>query len=319
MGKLGTDAIDQIHIVGRVVGTFSFLGSISIICCYIAFPALRKLAFTLVLFMSIADVMAAVGDFLAPDGTRCSTCLAQAYLNSIFDLSSVLWTSCITHCLYRAIRHRDAEVYKYQTRYHAFSWGVPILLAIVPQFANAYGLENGRCWIMSTYPSIRFLQFYVPLWLVISYNFAHIVLLMRHLYALTHRPSTADSSQVRGEVQFFWRLALYPVVLVVCWTPGTINRIHNSVRPDNPVYGLYMAQAIMGSSQGLFNSLVYGLSPGVRAHLSNAFKKLLGKVGVRSASAVGPDGPDELELSKLQAENGENEAGDAQLITPQKV
>jgi len=54
-----------------VVGTFSFLGSISIICCYIAFPALRKLAFTLVLFMSIADVMAAVGDFLAPDGTRC--------------------------------------------------------------------------------------------------------------------------------------------------------------------------------------------------------------------------------------------------------
>jgi len=30
--------------------------------------------------------------------------------------------------------------------------------------------------------------------------------------------------QVRGEVQFFWRLALYPVVLVVCWTPGTINR-----------------------------------------------------------------------------------------------
>ena len=33
--------------------------------------ALQKLAFRLVLFLSIADLSAALGDFLAPDGSRC--------------------------------------------------------------------------------------------------------------------------------------------------------------------------------------------------------------------------------------------------------
>jgi hypothetical protein len=38
--------------------------------------------------MSAADVGSAVGDFLTPSEDSCAVCLAQAYLNSIFNLSS---------------------------------------------------------------------------------------------------------------------------------------------------------------------------------------------------------------------------------------
>ena len=84
--------------------------------------------------------------------TRCNTLQHTAthtYTHTYINTHTHTHTHrCITHCLYRAIRHRDAEVYKYQTRYHAFSWGMPILLAILPQFANAYGLENGRLFFL---------------------------------------------------------------------------------------------------------------------------------------------------------------------------
>jgi len=256
--------------------------------------------------MSIADVLASSGNFLIPDDDRCSTCLVQAYMHSIFGLSSVLWTSCITHSLNRAIRHTQQEHNDstYQVRYHLFAWGVPILLAFLPQFWHAYGLENGRCWIMSTYPILRFVQFYIPLWLVVTYNVVRIALLFRHLFSLSHPSPSAEMGErrisvvdlrlmptaprelghallfveVQGEVSSYWRLALYPAVLVLCWTPGTINRLHNSYQPDEPNFGLHMAQAILGDSQGLLNSVVYGSSPGVRAHLAIALAALMSKI-----------------------------------------
>ena len=38
--------------------------------------------------MSIADIGGAIGDFLTPSEDTCGVCLAQAYLNSMFNLSS---------------------------------------------------------------------------------------------------------------------------------------------------------------------------------------------------------------------------------------
>ena len=268
--------IARIDAVDKAVGALSFIGSLSIIACYFAFPSLQKLAFTLVLFLSIADVLAAIGDFIAPNDSACAPCLVQAYFRSVFDLASVLWTACITHCLFRAIRHRDTNVERFQLRYHAFSWGLPVVLALVPQFANAYGYENGGCWIMSTHPSLRFLQFYVPLWIVIGYNVYHMATLVSHLRELTQNADT----------QFFWRLALYPVILIVCWTPGTVNRIHNSLNPLRPNFGLYVAHAVMGSSQGLLNCLVYGLSPGVRSNLVAVVRDLLNRCGFAGGSGA---------------------------------
>jgi hypothetical protein len=47
--------------------------------------------------------------------------------------------------------------------------------------------------------------------------------------------------QVRGDLRDFWRLALYPVVLVVCWLPGTINRVNNSLHPGTPMHARMFA------------------------------------------------------------------------------
>ena len=103
-----TDLINAAEITASV---FSFLGSGMIMICYFLFPDLRKFAFRLVFFLSLSDWVAAVAGFLTPvnrDGLlNCGVCLCQAWLLSIFELSSVLWTACISHCLYRVVIHHD--------------------------------------------------------------------------------------------------------------------------------------------------------------------------------------------------------------------
>ena len=37
----------------------------------------------------------------------------------------------------------------------------------------------------------------------------------------------------------------HQLILIISWIPGSINRIHNTVDPNNPVFGLFAFQAIV--------------------------------------------------------------------------
>mmetsp|Transcript_22581 Transcript_22581/g.53362 ORF Transcript_22581/g.53362 Transcript_22581/m.53362 type:complete len:142 (-) Transcript_22581:719-1144(-) len=89
-GALSEDEIRTVLTVELVVNSLSIIGSSFIIACWICFPSLRKFAFTLVLYLSISDVMGGFAALLSPGDDTCgATCLFQAYLVSIFGLSSV--------------------------------------------------------------------------------------------------------------------------------------------------------------------------------------------------------------------------------------
>ena len=60
------------------------------------------------------------------------------------------------------------------------------------------------------------------------------------------------------------RLQFYPLILVICWFWGTVNRLQNAFSPDNAVYWLYFMQGTFRSLQGLLNAVAYGAQPQVR-------------------------------------------------------
>mmetsp|Transcript_16753 Transcript_16753/g.40094 ORF Transcript_16753/g.40094 Transcript_16753/m.40094 type:complete len:309 (-) Transcript_16753:159-1085(-) len=297
-GALSEDEIRTVLTVELVVNSLSIIGSSFIIACWIFFPSLRKFAFTLVLYLSISDVMGGFAALLSPGDDTCgATCLFQAYLVSIFGLSSVLWTACIGHCLYRAICHHDVEVQRFEYRYHVFSWGVPLLLALAPQLSNSYGKENGRCWILKDHPALRFIQFYVPLWLVVGYNGAMYWRILATLRAIR----TNNPESKREEVKMLRGLGLYPAVLVVCWLFASLNRVQNSLSPGHPSFTLFCLHRLFGGSQGLLNCLVYGLNASVRNKLRHAVcggrgegEEGDGKSEVQLALAAAPDPADDF-------------------------
>ncbi|EKX55538.1 hypothetical protein GUITHDRAFT_99314 [Guillardia theta CCMP2712] len=188
------------------------------------------------------------------------------------------------------------------SRYHAIAWGIPFFLFLLPLFSKSYGYEYGACWILSTAPVLRFVQFYIPLWIVIGYNVWNISTLIFHLRGLVL--STQDDSQANTDLQVFWRLALYPVILIICWFFGTINRIYNSLHPDEPIFALYFLHKFFGSMQGFFNFLVYGMSTAVRAKLYEVLSWTLSLVGIKLRGA----NSEEMELTKYSISREEGES-----------
>mmetsp|Transcript_2024 Transcript_2024/g.1854 ORF Transcript_2024/g.1854 Transcript_2024/m.1854 type:complete len:85 (+) Transcript_2024:605-859(+) len=73
---------------------------------------------------------------------------------------------------------------------------------------------------------MRFIQFYIPLWLVLIFNIYSYRKVMKFMkqYVSTHL-----------EVRFIQRLKYYPLVLLLCWSFGTVNRIYNIFGEENKV------------------------------------------------------------------------------------
>mmetsp|Transcript_32965 Transcript_32965/g.5992 ORF Transcript_32965/g.5992 Transcript_32965/m.5992 type:complete len:92 (-) Transcript_32965:34-309(-) len=56
------------------------------------------------------------------------------------------------------------------------------------------------------------------------------------------------------------RLRYYPLILIICWIMGTINRFYLFANDNEPDFTLTFLHVMMGAFQGLFNSIVYGMN-----------------------------------------------------------
>lgn len=65
------------------------------------------------------------------------------------------------------------------------------------------------------------------------------------------------------------RLSLYPLILVICFTPITILRVFEFAFAEYPSV-LYYTSGLFASSVGWVNAIVYGLNGNVRSALRNS-------------------------------------------------
>ena len=71
----------------------------------------------------------------------------------------------------------------------------------------------------------------------------------------------------RRRLKLIKRLKYYPFILIICWVFGTINRIYNFAEPEDPLLWLTIIHVTLGSINGLFNAIVYGISGPVKYHI----------------------------------------------------
>lgn len=263
----------QLEMANVVVSILSILGSIFIITCYIYLRDLRTFAFRLVFMVAVSDVFYSLGLFLGDAGGSAShlgaspaLCTLQAILISYFQLTSLTWAVSIAFTLHMAFLRElpsfaPNEVERHNLKYHLVCWGLPLLLTSLPAFTNSYGDTGGWCWISSLSSAgttWRFLQFYIWLWAAIAYNFyvfPNIYRKLREFQSAAGDDESSSSSMAR-------RLRLYPVVLLVCHTPGTILSIYEAAS-GSQLFWLHMMTVIFSASMGLLNALIYGLTPEV--------------------------------------------------------
>jgi hypothetical protein len=111
---------------------------------------------------------------------------------------------------------------------------------------------------------MKILQFYIPLWAAIGYNTYCYVTVYRAMKTLISGLSSLSDSDAMGNIKNIKRLMYYPMILVICWFFGTLNRLQAILSPDDPVIWLTVLHILLGSLQGLFNAVVYGISGPVK-------------------------------------------------------
>eukprot|EP00466_Bigelowiella_natans_P009630 jgi/Bigna1/81724/fgenesh1_pg.83_\ len=174
MSTLGGEQLRNIIITNYVVSSFSLAGSLGIVASYIAFPQLRNFSYSLVLYLAISEAFYSVSNMLGNPPNASATCYVQIYticalvyasvsaeagldsissvMQSYFLLSAILWNAAIAYLLKNAILYPEKVlgITKSMPRYHAYCWGVPFILTVLPAATGSYGSSGAWCWIKSS-------------------------------------------------------------------------------------------------------------------------------------------------------------------------
>lgn len=145
-------------------------------------------------------------------------------------------------------------------------------MTMLPSTTDSYGQAGSFCWIRTGGIGTvwRFVQFYVPLWACMAYA-ARVTLLTRRTLRLALHSHPNGAVQLRQQ-----SLAMFPVILLIAWTFGTVNRIQNSIAPSSASFPLYLLQLLFGNLQGLMDAAAYAHSNLVRRGVRRAWLRWRG-------------------------------------------
>jgi len=278
---------ETLQLISLICCLFSFCGALLIIFCYLLFPHLRTIAFRLILFVSISDLFYSLSGFIPTDAAS-GVCYFQAVITQYFSLSAIFWTCVIARTLHLTfLLEKNASMISDNMRwYHGYSWGIPGVLTLIPALTDTYGESgDGWCWLTDTLAGLilRFLTFYVPLWIIVLYVCWVYYRVYQKMKANAQPPpqnqtvayqnqepgpegQQAEEVAVRkGVVR---RIKYYPMVLIVCYFWASINRIFTIFVA--PVFVLSILHLIGIRIRGFVNSMVYGFNPMVRNAVLNS-------------------------------------------------
>lgn len=257
--------------------TLTIIGCLTVIASYLRYAKLRTMSYRLVMFLSVADIGASA-PYLLPSSDH-NTCIAQAYLLTAFQLSTVLWTTAIANVLFETITKGNTDFQKRFIAYNIVCWGVPIIMASLPFSTNSYGYSHGWCWIKEFDDNAarahydigvwwRMLTFYLPLWLCIFYNsfvmYRTRIVISRIMNGIEKGTSSLRKEEYMNFARLNRRLGMYPLILVFCWSFSIVNRLYQYSTGGYSPEWLVIAASSTGALQGFLNALIYGSNKIVR-------------------------------------------------------
>lgn len=255
--------IEIIHHIIYGSASLGLLGAAFIIITFLLFKEIRLFSTKLIFFLSLSDFMASlcwfpfgnVNDFL---------CLVQAMGLQFFLGSSLLWTMCISLSLmfaFYADKFETFELSQNMKFYHIICWGIPFVSVVLCFAFGRYADVGPWCFLVPD--SLFRLFYYVPLTVVFLVNFG--VFIAVRLRIAQHKYSIEARMNVM--------VSFYLVAFLASQMPSLTNGLQNFFQPDNPVWLLYIFQALFQPMQGFFNCLVYGKNEGFVALYVRLFEK----------------------------------------------
>ena len=274
-----TRAHQVLTVVPTIGATFSLLGSIFIIFTYFYVPRLQRIPYKMIMFMSCADAVSAISYLLGlavngDEGISCNRtpiCYAQAAISQYFEVASMFWVLCVAVHIYLVmyVYRADADNKKIESlvsMYHLVAWGMPSILLLIAISANVFGDAGQWCWISPDYQWARISLYYAWLIIILVLNCAMFYIIVKHdplhLSSIGSKANNvadaSSSTSLKRRNPLAFRLRLYLLAFVATKLFSVINRVQNMADEKNPVFVLYLLQAIFEPFTGFVNAAVYG-------------------------------------------------------------
>jgi hypothetical protein len=201
---------------------------------------------------------------LGPSENRSAACWYQGLSSTGNYLSSVFWTSIITYQVY-AVVVKEQGVLRDMRRIHRICWGLPLFLTFIPLSTSTYNNpddETTWCFVADRKDSPPWSQlfwfivsFYAWLWMAMLWTAYMLVAIAWKLRQLKAVPVVIMST--------IGKLALYPVIITVCWVLNTVANIYtfSTGRTYTELSTSWIIVTnlgvVMATLQGLLNTLVF--------------------------------------------------------------
>lgn len=263
------DESENILHAHQYIALVSFVASVLVILTVVCVPALRngdrfQTIAMMCLWNALYESTYAFGKNRHDHQHSCNLLAVLDQAGAIgvilwnFNLSTELFVTVVLHGKMKSNIMTSLLANKFIVK-HVFAIVGITIFSLVPLAADQYGQVGSFCWIKENSDNddaFRFAFFYGPLWIVVVWEvfvYFQIVRVFRSLQEL----GILTSGYAEKANKVLNALGLYPLMLMLAWFFPTINRIQNSADRNDPVYWLYMAQAVSMHLQGLMFACVF--------------------------------------------------------------
>lgn len=265
----GTATLSMLACLGVIILIFAlkkYLFFIQRLILYLCISALLNSAAIALRFQEAADL----SGHTESNGLRI-LCIFTAFVDQTTAWSETIAFCCITiNLLLTAVFKKDTE--KLEAVYIFMIFIFPFTFNWIPFIQGAYGEAGAWCWIRALDDDCNPTQFGIYLRLILWYVPNYIIILavilvyvfiviwvtrQKKRWAGKYDPETErQKSNLQKEV---WPLMFYPLGFLLLNIFPLINRIHDSIVEDTPIYELWLLHAIFSPLQGGYIALVYTL------------------------------------------------------------
>ena len=271
MSTMPFQEINEIILANAIASSFSLLGVIFVILTYIFISEIRSIpTIKFVLCLSFADLILTISGLVeaAPSNENETICIMMGFLNQFGRISSLLWTSVFAYSLYNVLKTNilnQDDFHKYVT----ICFTIPFILSFIPLIKGWYGNATIFCWISgslnSTEGIVVELCFYYG-WFIVAVVF-NTVCYTKAIALLKKNAATAESKAS------FYQLLFYPLILVICWSVGLVDRFEIALNNLNDPT-LRVSHVFLIQIQGFLNALAYGANYAVRSAIKSKWRML---------------------------------------------
>jgi hypothetical protein len=222
--------------------------------------------------MSIADLFISasviVGEFSTGD-----LCIATEISATYFRQVSFLWTSFVSHFLYRLVCYDEQLPFSsHSIRLHLIAWVIP-LFTTIPLALNTPELDNPNlpCWLAQSDEMI-YVGFFSLSLLSLLFNTFILLFIWRQL---KHRARESDFTLIQSSNPKFSlaakRLTLYVQGFVLLHVWCVLFFLQRAVWDNRSKSIAYWGNVISVCFQGVFNSVIFGSTKRVRVSYLRKF------------------------------------------------